>query len=346
MLSIFVETSCNRYERDECVNCHVFEPLSPYDNKAPHLTPGQAKIMVDKIRQVEPLTALARQEINLTGGEASQNPRIVEVFKVFQTLTPNVCLHTNLDINSRESKRWQRLVEIIGLSGRVDITLYPVVWESSQKPFMKEMIQLQNRLLVNVIYESLQNLFSQIDLLGRFFKEQGKRFKHVTSLLDDYCGKIDILLKENSNCGENEFLRRMENTSAFAYSKEDSLTSEEFTFGINILPGFDVDKEGRRAMAYIPFPRDPYLLKCTAVRGEIETMTVREDGRMTPCCDVGNLLCQPDFGNLLKDTPEEILVKFEVSRQKMSSGVMKNSYNFQNGRMGEWVEEGIPPYCV
>ena len=148
MLSIFVETSCNRYERDECVNCHVFEPLSPYDNPKPHLTPEQAQVMVNKIRQVEPLTALAKQEINLTGGEASQNPQIVEIFKVFQTLTQNVCLHTNLDITSRDSKRWQRLLKIIELSGRIDITLYPVAWEKSQKPLLTEMVQLQNHLLV------------------------------------------------------------------------------------------------------------------------------------------------------------------------------------------------------
>ena len=153
-------------------------------------------------------------------------------------------------------------------------------------------------------------------------------------------------MKDSPDCGENEFLRRMENTSTFAYPKGDPQASEGFTFGINILPGFDIDKEGRRAMTSIPFPRDPYLLQCPAVRGKIETMTVREDGRMTPCCDVGNLLCRPNFGNLLTDTPEEIMAKFEASRQKMTCGVRKNSRNIQNGRMGEWVEEGVPPYCV
>ena len=46
------------------------------------------------------LNTLAQQEINLTGGEASQNPDIVEICKIFQTVTPHVCLHTNLDILS------------------------------------------------------------------------------------------------------------------------------------------------------------------------------------------------------------------------------------------------------
>ena len=51
---------------------------------------------------------LAKKEINLTGGEASQNPHIVEIYKIFRTLSDNVRLHTNLDINSEKSKRWER----------------------------------------------------------------------------------------------------------------------------------------------------------------------------------------------------------------------------------------------
>ena len=144
MLSIFVETSCNRYERDECVFCHVFEPLTPYDKRDLHLTPNQARIMSDKIRQVDVLAKLAEQEINLTGGEASMNPDIVEVFEIFKTVSPNVCLHTNLDINSLESKRWQRLVDIVNLFGRIDITLYPTVWEKRQKMFLSELVKIQN----------------------------------------------------------------------------------------------------------------------------------------------------------------------------------------------------------
>ena len=144
MLSIFVETSCNRYERDECVTCHVFEPLAPYDTSDLHLTPEQATVMVYKIDQVDVLAQLARAEINLTGGEASMNPHIVEVFKIFQNVSPNVCLHTNLDVNSFESKRWKRLIEIVGLKGRVDITLYPSVWETRQKNLLSELIQIQN----------------------------------------------------------------------------------------------------------------------------------------------------------------------------------------------------------
>jgi hypothetical protein len=36
----------------------------------------------------------------------------------------------------------------------------------------------------------------------------------------------------------------------------------------------------------------------------------------------------------------------EVSRKKMVSGTLKNQQNMNNGKAGEWVEEGIPPYCV
>jgi hypothetical protein len=32
---------------------------------------------------------------------------------------------------------------------------------------------------------------------------------------------------------------------------------------------------------------------------------------------VGNLKCQPKFGNLLTDSPDEIMRQIEISRQKM-----------------------------
>ena len=63
-----------------------------------HLTTDQARNMAEKIKNVEVLNTLAQQEINLTGGEASQNPDIVEICKIFQTITPHVCLHTNIYI--------------------------------------------------------------------------------------------------------------------------------------------------------------------------------------------------------------------------------------------------------
>ena len=96
----------------------------------------------------------------------------------------------------------------------------------------------------------------------------------------------------------------------------------------------------------MPFPKDLYLLKCVAARGSIETMTVQQNGNMTPCCDVGNLKCLPNFGNLLSDTPEEIEKKFEASRQTIASGIAKNEANLKNSRAGQWEKEGIPPYCV
>ena len=51
MLSIFVETSCNRYNRDECVSCHVYEPLMEQPVSEWHLTVQQAIKMAEKIKK-------------------------------------------------------------------------------------------------------------------------------------------------------------------------------------------------------------------------------------------------------------------------------------------------------
>lgn len=174
MINIFVEANCNRYTRDECQYCHVYEPLSKLSKSDWHLLPEQARIMVDKIRQMEIFTELAKREINLTGGEPSQNPHIVEIFKIFRNLTPNVRLHTNLDISSNQSQRWLRLVEIMKLAGRVDFTLYPTVWESRQKPLLEEILQLQDELIVNVIFETVADLLIQVEILKIFLKLKGR----------------------------------------------------------------------------------------------------------------------------------------------------------------------------
>ena len=247
MLSIFVETSCNRYNRDECISCHVYEPLMEHPVSEWHLTTDQARNMAEKIKNVEVLNTLAQQEINLTGGEASQNPDIVEICKIFQTITPHVCLHTNLDILSEKSKRWSRLVDIMKLNARVDITLYPTVWESSQKLFLEKMLELQNKLIVNVVYESLPDLKNQIGLLLNFFKDKG--ITHVTELLQTYAQKVAVLVSEHPNCDEKLFTVHMGDTEAFA-------SQPDFIFGISLLPAFDVDKNGFRAMTSLPFPRD------------------------------------------------------------------------------------------
>jgi organic radical activating enzyme len=336
MLSIFVETSCNRYNRDECVSCHVYEPLMEHPVSEWHLSVQQAKVMADKIQRVEVLNTLAQQEINLTGGEASQNPDIVEICKVFQTVTPHVCLHTNLDMLSEKSKRWQRLREIMQLGGRVDITLYPTAWEESQKYFLGEMLKLQNKLIVNVVYESLADLQSQINLLLNFFKD--KSYTHVTELLQSYAEKVATLLETHPNCDEKLFTVSMGDTEAFA-------NKPEFIFGISLLPAFDIDKNGYRAMTSLPFPREKYLIGCPAARGSIDIMTIQQNGEMTPCCDVGNLKCQPKFGNVLHDSPEQIMEKMEGSMKILASGIHKNHENVKIGRAGQLVEEGIPPYC-
>ncbi|SVC33151.1 uncharacterized protein METZ01_LOCUS286005, partial [marine metagenome] len=76
MLSIFVEANCNRYVRDECRFCHVYPPLADQlkSREDWHMTPDDARVMAAKIRSIAPLKDLAKKEINLTGGEASQNP--------------------------------------------------------------------------------------------------------------------------------------------------------------------------------------------------------------------------------------------------------------------------------
>ena len=301
-----------------------------------HLTVEQARNMAEKINNVEVLNTLAQQEINLTGGEASQNPDIVEICKIFQTVTPHVCLHTNLDILSDKSKRWIRLVELMKLGVRIDITLYPTAWESSQKLFLEEMLKLQNKLIVNVVYESLVDLQNQIGLLLDFFKN--KNYAHVSKLLQTYAEKIATLVSSHPNCDEKLFTISMEDTEAFA-------NKPEFIFGISLLPAFEIDKNGYRAMTSLPFPRDKYLIGCPAARGSIDIMTIQQDGEMTPCCDVGNLKCQPKFGNVLHDSAEQIMGTMEASMKVLASGIRKNHENIKTGKAGEQVEEGIPPYC-
>lgn len=338
MLSIFVEASCNRYNRDECVDCHVYEPLADIPKSEWHMTPDQARIMAEKIGQIEVLRTLAQQEINLTGGEATQNPHIVEIFKIFQAAAPDVCLHTNLEINSLSSKRWLRLEEILKLGGRADITLYPTAWDRFQKPLLKELLKLENRMIVNVIFENLPHLKKQIELLTDFFSAQGPGFDHVRKLLKEYLEKISWLVENQPEADEAIYTAHMGSIEAFA-------RGPEFTLGLSLLPAFKVDAQGKRAMTSLPFPKDNYLIECPAARGSIDIMTVRQNGDMTPCCDVGNLKCEPRFGNLLTDSPEAILEKFEESRKKMSTGILKNKENIKNGQAGTWVEEGIPPYC-
>ena len=338
MLSIFVEASCNRYNRDECIDCHVYEPLSYITRSEWHMLPKQAQNMADKIKQVDVLNTLAQQEINLTGGEATQNPHIVEIFKIFRTVAPNVCLHTNLEINSFNSKRWKRIEEIIKLGGRIDITLYPTAWEKFQKPLLEKLLTLQNRILINMIFENLPHLKSQMEILCKFFTRPDQTYPKTIELLEKYLEKVSYLVETQPACDEKTYTMHMGDTGAFA-------RDEGLILGISLLPAFRVDKEGNRSMTSMPFPNELYLIGCPAARGAIDIMTVRQTGDMTPCCDVGNLKCQPKFGNLLTDSPSEIVAKFEESRKLMAVGIEKNMQNIKNSRSGVWVEEGIPPYC-
>lgn len=339
MLSIFVEASCTRYSKDECLYCHVEEPLMKLPTSDWHMTLDQAQAMADKIKQVDVIYQLAQHEINLTGGEASQNPDIVEIAKIFKTVTPNICLHTNLDITSQNTKRFKRLVEIAQLGGRIDITLYPKIWEKVQKGLLREILNHQNRLLVNIVFESLENLKDQIGMLVEFFQELGTPYAPVLDLIEEYQKKVAHLVEHFPKCDEAIYTQHMGETGSFSHS-------ENFIFGLNLLPAFNMDERGHRAMASNPFQKDKYLLHCVAARGAIEIMTVEMNGDMTPCCDVGNLKCSPKFGNLLEDSPERILERFESSRKVIEQGIAKNRQNMQDNRSGEWVEEGIPPYCM
>ncbi len=339
MINIFVEASCNRYVRDECTFCHVYEPLNKIEKSDWHLTPEQASSMVEKINQMDLFKQLAEREINLTGGEPSQNPHIVEVFKIFKSLTPNIRLHTNLDINSPKDKRWQRLIEIMQLNGKIDFTLYPTVWEEKQKTLLEDILKNQNELIVNVIFETVASLLDQVNLLIRFFEEQDSRFKFIIPFLNKYKDRLEILVKTNPECSLEEFENQLQGTESF-------ITANNFLFGINMILGFTMDDQGHRAMTSQPFPKDINVLECTIPRGTIEIITVQQTGEITPCCDVGNLKCQPKFGNLLKDTPGEIMKQIEISRAKMVSGAEKNKRNIEAGKPGEPVEEGIPPFCI
>ena len=343
MLSIFVEANCNRYVRDECRFCHVYPPLAGHlHSKADwHMTPDDASLMVNKIRAVAPLRDLAKKEINLTGGEASQNPYIVEIFKLFKGLSSNVRIHTNLDINSEKSKRWERLVEITKLRGRIDITLYPTVWDSRQRPLLDKVIQLQNGLIVNLIYESLEDLLKQINILIEFFNNQDKqKFFPVLKLLNQFHSRLRKVIEKNPDCREDNFLDGMGDLENYVSCPGG------FIFAVNAIPSFYVSPEGIRDMTSLPFPKDIYMLECTAIRGVIEIMTILQTGEMTPCCDVGNLKCNPKYGNLLIDSPEIILQKFDESQKLLASGALKNMENINSNRGGKWVEEGIPPFCV
>ena len=171
-----------------------------------------------------------------------------------------------------------------------------------------------------------------------FFSTKGSRFDHVTKLLREYGEKVSWLVDNHLECDETIYTAHMGDIKAFA-------RKEEFTLGLSLLPAFKVSADGKRAMTSLPFPKDNYLIECPAARGSIDIMTIQQNGDMTPCCDVGNLKCGPKFGNLLTDSPETILAKFEVSSKKISVGISKNLENIKENKAGARVREGIPPYC-
>ena len=54
-------------------------------------------------------------------------------------------------------------------------------------------------------------------------------------------------------------------------------------------------------------------------------------------------LIQPKFGNVLKDSPKQIMETMDTSMKLLASGVSKNHENIKTGKAGTQVEEGIPP---
>jgi hypothetical protein len=202
-------------------------------------------------------------------------------------------------------------------------------------------IELQNGLIVNLIYESLEDLLKQVNILKDFFIDQNeKKFIPVLGLLSQFHDRLKKTIEGNSECRESDFLDGMGDLENYVSCPGG------FIFAVNAIPSFYVNPEGIRDMTSLPFPKDIYKVECTAIRGVIEIMTILQTGEMTPCCDVGNLKCKPKFGNLLADSPEAILQKFDESQKLMTSGALKNIENMQNGRAGEWVDEGIPPFCI
>lgn len=248
MINIFIEAGCNRYVRDECRFCHVYQPLMQIPKSDWHLPLDQARLMVDKIRQVDIFRQLAEREINLTGGEPSQNPEVVEIFKLCKTLTPNVRLHSNLDINTKKDKRWLRLVEIMKLGGRIDFTLYPTVWETRQKPLLEEILSLQNELIVNIIFEKVEDLVTQLDTMIKFFQDKEERLKPAIQLMQAHQERIQKLIQENPDCGQETFSESLQDVDSYT-------CSNNFTFALNLILGFVVDEDGKREMVSMPFPK-------------------------------------------------------------------------------------------
>ena len=196
-------------------------------------------------------------------------------------------------------------------------------------------------MIVNLIYESLEDLLKQINILTDFFNDQDKqKFISVLELLGEFRCRLKKVMEEYPECREDNFLDGMGDLENYVSCPNG------FIFAVNAIPSFYVSPEGIRDMTSLPFPRDIYTVECTAVRGVIEIMTILQTGEMTPCCDVGNLKCKPKYGNLLTDSPEVILQRFGESQKLMTSGALKNKANMNNNKAGEWVEEGIPPFCV
>ena len=119
-------------------------------------------------------------------------------------------------------------------------------------------VKLQKKMLVNVVFESLPELKNQIGILADFFGNRGEQCKGVDKLLEEYRGKINFLAENYPDCDETFYASHMGNIEAFG-------GSENFTLGINLLPGFKIDAQGRRNMSSTPFPKNPYLLECTAL---------------------------------------------------------------------------------
>ena len=136
------------------------------------------------------------------------------------------------------------------MRGRIDITLYPTVWESRQKPLLEKIIQLQNGLIVNLIYESLADLLNQINILTDFFNEQDKnKFSPVLELLGKFHDRLKNITDKNPECREDEFLEGMGELENYVSCPDG------FIFAVNAIPSFYVNPEGIRNMTSLPFPK-------------------------------------------------------------------------------------------
>ena len=100
----------------------------------------------------------------------------------------------------------------------------------------EKVIQLQNGLIVNTIYESLEDLLKQINILVEFFIHQDKKkFTPVMELLNKFRDRLRRTMKTNPECREDDFLDGMGDLENYVSCPGG------FVFAVNAIPSFHVN---------------------------------------------------------------------------------------------------------